>query len=60
MERPNVLVIMCDQLQATASHLYGAPRRHCLEDAAPVFLPEDSKYDILSPAVGGQEGAAHA
>ena len=25
MDRPNVLVVMCDQMKATASHLYGNP-----------------------------------
>ena len=60
MRQPNIIVIMCDQLKATASHLYGnsfcetphlGPRDHVFHDLNQVALlhADDRVQDIALP-----------
>ena len=55
MDRPNILVIMCDQLKATASHLYGntfceTPNLARLADEGVLFRNAFTPHPLCVPA----------
>ena len=55
MERPNILVIMCDQLKATASHLYGnsfceTPRLAQMAQEGVLFQHAFTPHPLCVPA----------